>query len=167
MDARQARKLRRRLQEAELAQIRHYLPELARRVAGGLVRRTPLYGPRVAGLRAVVDELGPLEAAALQWRTCVDAASVFGRSLPPGRYLEIHLEQLDLDTMAHILDFCELPVSSDVLERFTASYRSEEGRRRGTLSAAEREVLAPYIDPANAWLGYPTSGACVEVEPRP
>ena len=163
-DARQVRKLRRRLQEAELVQMRHYVPELARRAAGRLGRRAPLYGPRLAGLRLVVDELGPLEAAALQWRTCIDAATVFGRSLPSARYLEVRLEQLDVTTMAQVLEFCDLPASSEVLDGFHASYRSNEGRARRDLSEAERAILAPYIEPANAWLGYPTSAERTAVE---
>lgn len=154
LDGRQARKLGRRLREAELRQVVHYVPELARRVSGRFARRPALYGPRLAGLGGVVGELGQLEAAALQWRTCVDSAAAFGRWLPRDRYREIRLERLDQDTIASALEFCGLRVAEEVLDRFRESYRLEAGLRRTVLSDAEQAVIAPYVIPANAWLGY-------------
>lgn len=153
-DGRQARKLGRRLREAELSQVVHYVPELARRVSGRFARRPALYGPRLAGLGSVVDELGHLEAAALQWRTCVDSAAAFGRALPHDRYREIQLERLDEDTIASALDFCGLRVAAEVTDRFRESYRLEAGLRRTALSAAETAAISPYVIPANVWLGY-------------
>ena len=154
LDARQVRKLKRRLKEAELSQVVHYLPELGRRLSGRLSRRPALYGPRLAGLGTVVGELGQLEAAALQWRTCVDSATAFGRDLPAERYLEIQLESLDEDTMARIMEFAGVRVAGAVLERFRSLYRSEAGLRRTALSDDERAVIAPYVLAANDWLGY-------------
>lgn len=154
LDKRQVMKLRRRVKEAELRQVVHYVPELARRVSGKLSRRPALYGPRVAGLATMVDELGPLEAAAIQWRTCVDSTAAFGRALPAGRYLEVQLERLDHDTMVQILEFCGLSVAAEVLELFTSSYRPEPALRRTSLSEAEKAVVAPYVLAANQWLGY-------------
>lgn len=154
LDGRQARKLGRRLREAELRQVVHYVPELARRVSGRFARRPALYGPRLAGLGRVVGELGQLEAAALQWRTCVDSAAAFGRCLPRDRYREIQLERLDQDTIASALEFAGLRVAEEVLDRFRESYRLEAGLRRTVLSDAEQAVIAPYVIPANAWLGY-------------
>lgn len=153
-DGKQLRKLRRRLREAELSQAVHYLPELARRVSGRFDPRPVLYGPRLAGLGPVARELGQLEAAALQWRTCVDNAATFGRALASDRYLELQLERLDPDTITRMLEFCGVRVVDEVLTRFETSFRPESGLRRPHLSAADRALIAPYVMPANAWLGY-------------
>jgi hypothetical protein len=154
VDARQARKLRRRLAEADVRQLRFYVREGVRRIAGPVTRRTPLYGPRLAGLQAIVDELGRLEAAALQWRTCVEQAAAFGRSLPDGRYLELRLEDLSPGSILTMLDVCGLRHADAVLERFEARYRPEDAARTRPLSAEERARLAPSIVATNAWLGY-------------
>jgi len=154
-DRRQVAKLRRRLREARLSQLRHYAPELLRRVIGRRGGRLPLYGPRLAGLGDVVEELGHLEAAALQWRACVDSASTFGRALPRDRYIEIGLEALTEEVIRAVLDLAGLSQSSDVLEAFRGVYDREIASRRVQLTDAERAVVAPYVLPANAWLGYP------------
>ena len=151
-DRKQADKLGRRLREARPSQMPFYAGELLRRLRPG--RHVPLYGPRLAGLQAVADELGYLEAAALQWRACVDHTATFGRSLTPERYLEVRLESLDTDGMAAVVDFCGLPTSAEVLDRFRRDYRADAARRRAPLAADEREVVAPYVVPVNAWLGY-------------
>lgn len=153
-DGRHARRLAQRLREADLRQIVHYAPELARRVSGRFVPGPPLYGPRLAGLGSFMGELGDLEAAALQWRTCVDSASVFGRALPSDRYLEIQLEHLDEDTVTRIMRFAGLRKAEEVLEQYRSSYRAEASGRRTAVSAVESAVIAPYVLPTNGWLGY-------------
>ncbi|MBA3464120.1 MAG: sulfotransferase [Deltaproteobacteria bacterium] len=154
LDGRQVRKLRRRLREASPSQVAHYVPELARRLAGPGGRRPALYGPRLAGLAPIAEELGGLEAAALQWRTCVDSATTFGRALSPDRYLEVRLERLDRETIVTVLEFCGLAVVDDVLEHFQAAYSPEAGLKRSALTDLEQAVIAPYVSPANVWLGY-------------
>lgn len=153
-DGRQVRKMWRRLREAQPRQIAHYLPELAGRVSGRLARRRPMYGPRLAGHGQLLAELGPLEVAALQWRTCVDSAATFGHTIGPQRYRQVQLERLDVDGLASLLDFCGLPVADEVLDGFRAQYRPEAGLRRGSLSDKESALIAPYVVAANMALGY-------------
>ena len=114
--------------------------------------------------KAVVHELGQLEAAALQWRTCVDSAAVFGRGLPAERYAEIKLERLDEDTVTDMLRQHGLPVAVEVVERFRSIYQPQMGRRRSVLSEDERAVVAPYVVATNGLLGYPQAS---EAEPGP
>lgn len=161
-DGRQLRKLRRRIREAGPAQLVFYAGELLRRSSPLPVgHHVPLYGPRLAGLQQSADELGRLEAAALQWRACVEQTTTFGRALPPGRYLEVHLESLDPDALAAILAFCGLRPSTVVLELFDERYRPEAARHQAPLSPEEVELVAPYVLAANAWLGYPERPAGV------
>jgi hypothetical protein len=154
LDRKQLRKVRRRLREASPAQLRHYASELLRRARGGRGRRAPLYGPRLAGLQQIVDELGHLEAAAIQWRTCVEQTASFGRGLPEDRYRELQLENLDALAVAGMLDFCGLCPSPEVAERFTALYDADTARRRAGLDDDERARIGPYVEPMNSWLGY-------------
>jgi hypothetical protein len=153
-DTRQVGKLQRRLREAHPSQLPFYVAELTRRLSRSLGGHVPLYGPRLAGLQAVADELGRLEAAALQWRTCVEQTAAFGRALPAGRYLEVHLEDLDSERVEEIMSFCGLRAASSVRDRFQELYRPQAARRRASLSDEERAVLAPYVLAANTWLGY-------------
>lgn len=156
LDTKQIRKIGRRVRESHRSQLRHYLPELIRRAATR-GRHTSLYGPRLAGLQQMADELGHLEAAAHQWRACVDQTSTFGRALGGGRYLELQLESLDAAAIAGALDFCDLRPAPEVLARFEASYDPDVARRQTTLTTQERALLAPHVLPANAWLGYAPS----------
>ena len=158
-DAKQLRKVKRRLREVSLSQLRYYLPELGRRTYARWSSHVPLYGPHLAGLQAAADELGVLEAAAMQWRVCVDQTSTFGRNLPPNRYLEVKLETLDADVMAGMLEFCGLAPSGAVLDGFREHYRLDSARRQSSLTDDERAIVAPYVMPANSWLGYPEAGA--------
>ncbi len=153
LDGKQMRKLQRRFREARPSQLRHYVPELIRR-ATGAGRHTSLYGPRLAGLQQMADELGRLEAAAMQWRACVEQTSSFGRTLPAERYLELRLEDLDADAIDAMVSFCGLRGSDQVLARFASEYEGEAATRRAPLSDEERALVSPYVLPANAWLGY-------------
>ncbi|MGH9184900.1 MAG: sulfotransferase family protein [Acidimicrobiales bacterium] len=153
-DTRQVRKLRRRLREARPSQVPYYASELIGRVRGAGGRHTPLYGPRLAGLQVVADELGVLTAAAVQWRACVEQAAVFGRSLPSERYVELRLETLDRHAIESVVDFCGLPTGAEVSRRFVQLYSLDEAVHQATLTDEERTVVAPYVDPVNAWLGY-------------
>ncbi len=156
LDAKQATKLRRRLREARLSQVPYYVGEVAARLSprSGSRRHTPLYGPRLAGLQDMADELGRLETSALQWRACVEAATSFGRSLPADRYLEVKLESLDRWVMATVVEFCGLTPEEAVAARFDECYRIDAARRQDPLTGGERVLVAPWVTAANEWLGY-------------
>jgi len=154
MDAKQVGKLKRRMREAHPSQLRFYARELVRRASARTGRHVPLYGPRLAGLQQIADELGRLEASALQWRTAIDETTTFGRALPTSRYFEVKLECLDAATLDQIVDFCGLPPSDAVTERFREVHRREAAAGRLPLAADERELIAAYVVPTNSWLGY-------------
>jgi hypothetical protein len=154
LDAKQLRKTARRLREAEVRQLPYYAQEFLGRVAPRFRRTVRLYGPRLAGMQALAEELGVLETAALQWRTCVERSASFGREIGATRYLEVKLEELDAASMRVILDFCEFTDGEELVDRLTATYALDAACRRVALSAEERRRLAPIIEPANAFLGY-------------
>lgn len=154
-DTKQVRKLIRRVAEARPSQIPFYAREVVGRAVRGPTGRVPLYGPRLAGLQDITAELGKLEAAALQWRACVDQSSTFGRTLGAGQYLELRLEQLDPEAIRELLGFCGLSQDPLVLERFEGVYRREAATHQADLTVQEQALVAPSIEPANTWLGYP------------
>lgn len=156
LDAKQRAKARRRLQEASPRQIPHYARELLTRAVRPQGHRAQLYGPRLAGLQQVADELGVLGAAAFQWRECVVRATSFGRYVDPSRYVELKLESLDVEGIERLLAFCDLAPSPELLDTFTATYDPVLATRRPELSEADRTQVAGFIEPTNAWLGYPT-----------
>ena len=152
-DAKQLRKVRRRVLETSPSQWRHYGGELVRRVvsSGGHVA---LYGPRLAGLQQVADELGHLEASAQQWRACVTRSAAFGRGLPPERYLEVRLEELDGAVLDRVLAFCELAPAPELGERLDREYDPVAANRQAPLDDDEVALLTPYVEPTNRWIGY-------------
>jgi Sulfotransferase family len=154
LDAKQRAKARRRLRESRLPQLGHYAGEVARRALPSLSRRPPLYGPRIAGLEDIVDEVGVVAASAAQWATCATRSAAFGREIGPERYLEVKLEQLDAQAFRSVLDFCRLPPRAEVVEAFAATYDPTLARRQASLTPGERRLVAPVVEPVNAWLGY-------------
>jgi len=153
LDAKQRAKARRRFRELNLHQAPYYVGELARRVVGG-TRHVPLYGPRITGLQAIVDEHGVLVAAAHQWRACVVQAAAFGAAHGAARYLELKLEALDASAIRALLDFCELAPDADLVERFTGSFDSTRAARRPPLTEEEVRSVASLVDPTNDHLGF-------------
>lgn len=154
LDAKQRAKAGRRLRESHPSQLPHYAAELARRVLPGPGRHRALYGPRIAGLEGVVDDLGVLAASALQWQACTTRAATFGRDIGPARYLEVKLERLDAATLATVMDFCGLSPDAEVVERFISTYDPTIARRQVPLGPDEHRLVAPVVGPVNAWLGY-------------
>lgn len=146
-----------RLREAQLSQWPHYAGEFVSRLSGRITGRVPLVGARTPGLSGVLTELGVLTAAAIQWRECTTQSTAFGRSLGSDRYLELKLESLSETTFNEVLEFCDVDDVAPLLELF---HRLHDGRvavRGPDLSADEIDLLAPYVEPTNSWLGYPTT----------
>jgi hypothetical protein len=153
-DAKQGRKTMRRLRESRPSQWRFYAGELARRAIGG--RHAPLYGPRLAGLQTIVDELGHLHASAVQWQACVERSTSFGRAIEPDRYLEVKLETLDDAAIDRIVEFCDLRADPSVAERFRKVFDRDLACGQAALTDDERRRIAPFVEPVNAWIGYGT-----------
>lgn len=149
-------KLQERVREIRLRQTPHYAYELLRRVAGKLrpgVAGPAVWGPRLPGIDAMARDLDPLEVCALQWRLCVETACREGRKLPPERYTELRLEELDEAVLSRLMDYCGLPASEEVLneyrQRFDKSAPSGRSKRASAEDAARAEEL---VAPTAAWL---------------
>jgi hypothetical protein len=152
IDSKQVSKAKRRLREAHPAQLRHYATEAVRRLVGS--RHTALYGPRLAGMQEVADELGVLVAATDQWRTSVERCRTFGAGVDD-RYLEVKLETLDIEGVGRILDHCGLARDHELLSRFEDRFDPAQASRRVPISEDERRMVQGAIDATNTWLGYP------------
>src|SRR5690606_29233638 len=111
-------------------------------------------GPWIPGLRQMINELDVLDIACLQWRMCVERACMFGRSLPPDRYMEFRLEDFGSEMLDRMLEFCELPPSPEVRAYFDANF--EPQKPDGRLKKVDRrdvDRILEWLAPTMHWLG--------------
>jgi len=149
--------LRTRLREIKLRQVPYYAGEFARRALGKYGKgwvKPPVWGPRLPGMDGLVRDLELLEVCCLQWRGCVEAACNAGRKLPPHRYMECRLEDIEDELLQQIMEFCDLPPSTEVIEEFHKQFDpSQPKRRTPNADQAEIEQIREWIGPTLSWLG--------------
>jgi hypothetical protein len=150
-------KLAQRLKEINLRRAPYYAKEFLRRAMpksfSGLVGK-PVWGPRIPGIDGLLDQLELLEVCCLQWRMCVEQACLYGRQLPPGRYMEVRLENMSPELLADVLNFCQLETTPEVQAGFEQMF--DEGlttRRKSAATAADLETIRRWIEPTMEWLG--------------
>ena len=151
------RKVSERLREIKLRQAPHYFKEFVRRAMphqlSGLVGQ-PVWGPRIPGIDGLLKDLSLLEVCCLQWRMSVECACHFGRQLPADRYLECRLEDMSLELLESVLEFCQLPLTPEIRAGFEAHFDSGLTTRR--TAEADREdldTIHKWIGPTQEWLG--------------
>jgi hypothetical protein len=144
-----------RLIEMHPSQWPYYSAELLKRlVPKGLRKRRALWGPRLPGMKQWVDDVELLELCAFQWKTCVERASLQGRKLGE-RYMECRLEDLNIDSVKGIMEFCELsndPAVEGYLQSEFEVGKSE--KRKLECNPKVLEQIRTYIEPTMSWLGY-------------
>lgn len=150
-------KLVQRLKEIDLKRAPYYAKELLRRAMpkqlSSLVGK-PVWGPRIPGIDGLVEDLQLLEVCCLQWRMCVEQACLYGRQLPPGRYLEVRLEDMSPALLRTVLEFCDLDMTPEVQAGFDQMF--DEGlttRRKTAADPSDLETIHRWIEPTMTWLG--------------
>ncbi|QDS97525.1 sulfotransferase family protein [Adhaeretor mobilis] len=147
-----------RLREIKLRQIPYYAMEVLRRLAPRPLTKVVgknLWGPRLPGLRGMVEELDLLEVAAQQWRACVEAARADGLQFAKESYNEIKLEELSLETFCRVLGFLELEDEHAVIENFQKVIDPKLATaRRSAATAEDLVLLRKWIEPTMQWLDY-------------
>ena len=141
-----------RAREASPRQWLLYAGEAVRRLLPESRLAPPLWGPRLPGMAALVNEIGVLGVAALQWRTCIERARWFGRHFG-SRYMEVRLEDLSAEVIAQVVTFAELPDEAVFQHEFSARFRPS-GASRHMLTADEHDVVEAWIATTQASLGY-------------
>lgn len=153
--------IKKRIKEIELSRVPIYTKEVVRRFAPESLRKfvgSNVWGPRIPGIREFLGELELLEVCALQWRTCVEAACHYGRSMPKDRYLEVKLEELNLERFREILKFAELDEEQTVITNFQEKIDPNLSTgRRSKATPEELEQLNKWIGSTMHWLGYEDS----------
>lgn len=151
-------KWKERLKEAKLRQVPYYGMEVLRRLAPKPLTKVVgqnLWGPRLPGLRGMVEELDLLEVAAIQWRSCVEAARSDGQQFAPQNYMEIKLEELDLEGFERILRFVDLDCEPAVLDNFKNIINPKLATaRRSAATTEDLTALRKWIEPTMQWLNY-------------
>lgn len=151
-------KLWERLREIKPRQFPYYGKEFIRRVMpkplAGLVKQ-PVWGPRIPGIDSLLKELELIEVCALQWRTCVEAACHYGRTLPADRYMECRLEEMSPELLESVLEFCQLDSSPEVEATFARDFDAGQTRhRRAAASDEDLELIHRWTESTLKWLGY-------------
>lgn len=150
-------KLLARLKEINVRRAPYYFKEFVRRAMpqqlSGLVGR-PVWGPRIPGIDGLLAELDLLEVCCLQWRMCVEQACLHGRQLPPGRYLEVRLEDMSPELLESVLKFCQLDLTPEVEAGFQQMF--DQGlttRRKSDADPQDLATIRRWIEPTMQWLG--------------
>ncbi len=145
-----------RLKEMKPSQMPHYAREFARRISGKFVPGVAgpsVWGPRPPGIVEMARDLDLLEVCAWQWRTCVESACRAGRELPPHRYTECRLDELDSEGLRKILQFCQLAPSDEVMAEHARRFdASASGSRSGGADPADVVRVRQLIAPTETWL---------------
>ncbi len=148
-------KLAERAKEISLRRAPYYAKEVLRRALPGRWGGQPIWGPRLPGIDALLRDLDLLEVCCLQWRMCVEAACLYGRSLPTDRYFECRLEDMSLELLREILAFARLEEAEQVSEAFHREFDpSQPSRRTPGADPAELEQIRQWIEPTTTWLGF-------------
>lgn len=151
-------KWKERLKEAKIRQVPYYGMEVLRRLAPKPLSKVVgqnLWGPRLPGLRGMVEELDLLEVAAIQWRSCVESARIDGQHFAMENYMELKLEELDLERFKKILQFAGLDHETATLENFQNIINPKLATARRSLATMDDlTILRKWIEPTMQWLGY-------------
>lgn len=143
-----------RLKEMNLRQAPYYASQLIKRVLPAGKAPRVFWGPVLPGMDGIVKELSIPEVAALQWRTCVELACHYGRSLPTDQYMELKLEDWGPEQMRRIIDFSDLADADLVMDAFMREYDpNKASHRKKAASEEERALIRPWIGSTMQWLG--------------
>jgi hypothetical protein len=149
---------RTRIRELKLSRLPYYARELAQRASPSWLAPVVgrgLWGVRIPGLQELARELDVLDVCSLQWRACVEAACQYGRRLPADRYFECRLEDMSMELLRSILDFCDLEVTQEVIDHYEGRYtHGRASKRKRDADPKEVERIMQWIEPTMQWLGY-------------
>ncbi|QEG34702.1 sulfotransferase [Bythopirellula goksoeyrii] len=146
----------RRAKESRLRQLPYMVVEAIRRMAPSWL--LPLVGPPVAGVRlpamsAMRREMDLLDVCFLQWRYSVESACQFGRSLPPGRYMECRIETFCEEDLRRIYGFLGLEITPEALEFVRKSFQPGRiGPAMQDCFPEELERLKSMVEPTMQWI---------------
>jgi len=148
--------LARRTRELSLRQVPGMALEAFRHVVSAWLFAAvgpPVKGVRLPGMTAMRQEIDLLDLCFLQWRSSVESAAHFGRSLPPGRYREYRIESFDEAQMRQIYAFCGLDRPEPALEYMRREFdRRRIGPALDDGFPSELDRLRLLVAPTMAWL---------------
>ena len=161
----------RRAKEMRLKQVPYMAMEAVRHLAPHWL--LPFVGPPVVGVRlpamsAMRREMDLLDICFMQWRSSVEWACQFGRSLPPGRYMECRIETFCEDDVRRIYEFLGLDLPPEALEFVRKNF--EPGRIGPAMQDCfpeELERLKAMVAPTMRWIeSYNPNAAAAKGSPR-
>lgn len=145
----------RRFREATWRQRGHYTGQVVRRLLPASRSAPPLWGPQLPGIGDMVNEIGAVGVAAMQWRTCVELAVAYGRSNLGDRYVEIRFEELDRERVAALAAFAGVDDAAALVDRFEERYAPPARTDwDDALTGAERQLMHGLVDATRQLVGY-------------
>lgn len=136
----------RRFKDMHITQYRFILPEILKRaLPDALMKSENLWGPRLHGLKDMVEHLGMLESCCMQWRFCYDELENFYHNGPKERICKLKLEDLNEEMIKEALKFCDLS-EENLLEVFHEIYsKNPSGVRLDTISDSDAKILQRWL----------------------
>jgi len=146
----------RRAREFRLRQLPGIATEVIRHLAPDFL--LPLIGPPVLGVRlpgmvGMRREMDLLDVCFLQWRASVEMACLYGRRLPPDRYMECRIEGFSLEDVKNIFEFCNLGTSPKAIAFFEKRFESKRiGPAMNDADPDELKHLRDQVEPTMQWI---------------
>lgn len=136
--------------------VRYLYYQLGRLGSGKTVQTS--WGPRFTGLDELVREKTLIEVCGLQWSTCVQAAHVAMKRLPPEQAITVHYEDLvsdPLSTAEWVFQRVQLAFSPESRHYVNREvHRDNLGKWQANLSDEDLRLLVPLIQTELTKQGY-------------
>jgi hypothetical protein len=138
----------RQIPSAAVEVLRHLAPHWLLSIVG-----PPVVGVRIPGITAMRREMDLLDVCFLQWRTSVESACLFGRTLPHGRYIECRIETFNEGDLYSIHRFCGLETPIEAAEYVRSKFDPTRiGPALQDCFPAELDRLQRMVRPVMDWV---------------
>lgn len=136
----------------------------AKRAATGAFARatgkgeTSVWGPHYSGIEIDLAHHDLLEVCARQWAACMDAYAASRHRLAPGRFIEIHYEDLveaPEEEAERLAEFLKTERPSSLVDFARSSIRTDRVGARSALSEADRIRVEGLLARTLIRWGYP------------
>ncbi|HEV7280684.1 MAG TPA: sulfotransferase [Pirellulaceae bacterium] len=136
----------------------------AKRAATGVFARatgkgeSAIWGPHYPGIEVDLAHHDLLEVCARQWAACMDAYAASRHRLAPGRFIEIHYEDLveaPEEEAERLAEFLKMERPAKLVEYARNSVRTDRVGARSALSEADRMRVEALLTRTLVRWGYP------------
>ena len=121
-------------------------------------QRLSFWGPRFEGMHDIFSQYPLPVACAIQWKTCVEAATLALQKIDSARVCQVRYEDLVTDPAEHlerILQFVRIPASqTEILSAVAGVFAGSVGRWRTVLDGQILDAVVEHIGPTLQQFSY-------------